>query len=153
MKRRRRRRLRLTERQQLVLVLILVVVVIVAGVVIAVRSGTSTGQGSTAAQVQDASSSARRGLTLGLWCLACGLVAAVGVAMIGQATFEWVPAFDPPGWLRVMTFWMLPAGVVASAVLGALSLKRDSARTLGIAGLLLAVLSAVAFFAMVASVD
>jgi Mn2+/Fe2+ NRAMP family transporter len=135
------------------LVLVLVVVVIVAGVVIAVRSGTSTGQGSTAAQVQDASSSARRGLTLGLWCLACGLIAAVGVAMIGQASFGWVPAFDPPGWLRVTTFWMLPVGVVGSSIFGALSLKRYSGRTLGIAGLLLAVLSVVAFFAMVASVD
>ncbi len=118
-------------------VLILVVLVIVVGVGIAVRSRTSP----------------ERGLTAGLWCLASGLGAAAGAAMIGQATFAWAPAFDPPGWLRIMTFWMLPVGVAAAAILGALALKRDSGRTLGIAGLLLAVLSAIAFFAMLASVN
>jgi Mn2+/Fe2+ NRAMP family transporter len=134
-------------------ILILVVVVIVVGVVIALRSEPSTGQGSMAAQEQDVSSSARRGPTLGLWCLVSALVAAVGVTMVGQATFEWVPAFDPPGWLRVVTFWMIPVGEIAAAILGALSLKRNSGRTLGIVGLLVAVLSAVAFYAMVVSVD
>jgi hypothetical protein len=133
-------------------VLIVVVLVIVVGVVIAVRHETSTGQGPIAVQTQGASLNENRDPTLGLWCLASGLVAAVGVAMIGQATFGWA-AFDPPGWLRVMTGWMFPVGIVASAILGALSLKRDSGRMLGIAGLVLAVLSAVVFFAILASVD
>ncbi len=117
--------------------LILVVAVIVVGVVIAVRTGPSTG----------------RSPTLGLWGLACGLAAVFGVAMIGQATFGWVPSFDPPEWLRIVTFWMLPVGVVPSVILGTLSLKRASRRTPAIAGLVLAVLSAVAFIGMVASID
>lgn len=118
-------------------VLILVVVAIVVGVVIVLRSGTATG----------------RGARLGLWCFACGLVAAAGAAMVGQASFGWAPAFDPPGWLRVVTGWMLPVGVVAAAVSGAAALKRDSGRPWAIAGLALAALAAVAFFAMLPLVD
>jgi hypothetical protein len=126
--------------------LILVVVVIIVGVVIAWRSATS--------QEQNALSSAEgSNSTLGLWCLVCGLIAVVGVAMIGQATYEWVSGFDPPGWLRIVTAWMFPIGLIASAVLGTLSLKRNSGRRLGITGLALAVLSVVAFFAILASVD
>lgn len=117
---------------------ILVLVVIIAGVAIALRSAAAPGTSSSA---------------LGLWCFVCGLVAAAGVAMIGQATYGWWSGFDPPGWLRIVTFWMLPAGVIASAVLGTLSLKRNSGRILGITGLALTVLSVGAFFAMVASVD
>jgi hypothetical protein len=81
-----------------------------------------------------------------------GLVAAVSVAMIGQASFGWTPGFDPPGWLRIVTFWMLPAGVIASAILGTLSLKRDAGRSLGMTGLALTLLSVGAFFAMVKAV-
>jgi Mn2+/Fe2+ NRAMP family transporter len=127
-------------------VLILVVAVIIVGVVIALRSGPP--------QDQSALSSAEASnTTLGLWCLVSGLVALFGVAMIGQATYEWVSGFDPPGWLRIVTAWMFPIGVIASAILGALSLKRNSARMLGITGLALAVLSTVAFFAILLSVD
>lgn len=127
-------------------VLILVVVVIIVGVVIALRSATSQEQNAL-------SSPERRNSTLGLWCLVCGLVAVVGVAMIGQATYEWVSGFDPPGWLRIVTAWMFPISVIASAILGTLSLKRNSGRMLGITGLALAVLSVVAFFALLASFD
>jgi hypothetical protein len=112
-------------------VMMLVVVVIVVGVVLALRSG-ATGQGST----------------LGLWCLVCGLVALLGVAMVGQATFGWVSGFDPPGWLRIVTFWMFPAGVVAAAILGALALKEDSGRAPAVVGLVVGALAAVAFFAV-----
>ncbi len=116
---------------------ILLLVVMVAGVVIAWRSETSKG-GSP---------------TLGLWCLVGGLIAAAGVVMIGQSTYGWAAAFDLPGWLRIVTFWMLPAGVVAAAILGTLSLRRNAGRALGITGLVLAALSAAAFIAMVASVE
>jgi hypothetical protein len=125
-------------------VLILVVVVIIVGVVIALRSATP--------QEQNALSSAERSnSTPGLWCLVSGLVAVVGVAMIGQATYEWVSGFDPPGWLRIVTAWMFPIGVIASAIFGTLSLKRNSGAILGITGLALAVLSVGAFFALLAS--
>ncbi len=133
--------------------LILVVIVIIAGVAIALRSSAPAAPGSPADQAQAASARVRRGPTAGLWCLVCGLLAAAGVALIGQATFGWVAALDPPGWLRVVTFWMLPAGEAAAAILGALSLKRGSGRPLGIAGLVLAGLAAAGFFAMLASVD
>jgi hypothetical protein len=121
-------------------VLILVVVVIIVGVTIALRSATPPNAG-------------RSSPTLGVWCLIGGLVAAFGVAMIGQATYGWMSGFDPPGWLRILTFWMLPAGVIASAILGTLSLKMNSGRSLGITGLALAVLSVGAFVTMLMSVD
>lgn len=120
------------------MLLFILVVVIIAGVFIVWHSAAAQGTSSS---------------VLGLWCFVCGLLAAAGVAMIGQATYGWVSGFDPPGWLRIVTFWMLPAGVIASAILGTLSLKRNSGRRWGITGLALTMLSAGAFFAMVASVD
>ncbi len=124
-------------------VLILIGVVIIVGVAIALRNTTS----------REKRSPGRGGTAVGPWCLVCGLVAAVGAAMIGQATYGWISGFDPPGWLRIVTFWMLPAGVIGSAIFGTLSLKGNSERMLGITGLALAALSSSAFFAMLASVD
>jgi len=123
-------------------IVILVTVVILIGVVLAWRS--------TTAQEQNTEKSTPR---LGLWCLVGGLAAVVGVAMIGQATFGWLSDFDPPGWLRIVTTWLFPIGVIASALLGTLSLKQNSGRRLGITGLVFAVLSVGAFFAIMASVD
>lgn len=120
------------------LILILVAVVIAAGVALALRSGASQGRSSPA---------------LGLWCLVGGLAAALGVTMVGQATYGYVAGFDPPGWLRIVTFWMLPAGVIAAAVLGTLSLKRNAGRRSAVSGLVLALLSVGAFFIMLTSVD
>jgi len=124
------------------LMLILVVVVIIIGVVIALRGATPQEQtGETSSPM------------LGLLSLICGLAAVVGVAMVGQATYGWVSEFDPPGWLRIVTSWLLPVSVIASAILGTLSLKRNSGRRLGITGLVLAALSVAAFFAILASFD
>ena len=76
-----------------------------------------------------------------------GLLPVAGVAMMGQATYGWLPSFDPPGWLRIVVIWMFPIGVIASAILGVLS----AGRTLAIIGLALSVLSFAAFIAMLAS--
>ncbi|MGE5464556.1 MAG: hypothetical protein ACM3PS_14445 [Syntrophothermus sp.] len=127
-------------------VLILIVVVIIVGVAIALRSTPSKGQDAFLG-IERASP------TLGLWCLVCGLIAAVSVVMVGQATYGWVSGFDPPGWLRILAFWMFPVSVIASVILGALSLKRHSRRILGATGLALDLLSVGAFFAMLASVE
>jgi hypothetical protein len=127
-------------------VFILVVVVILVGVVIALRSAAPREQNVSPG-------TERRSPALGLWCLAGGLGAAVGVAMIGQATYDWVSGFDPPGWLRIVTGWMFPMGVIASAILGTLSLKGNSGRQAGVAGLALSALSVVVFFAMLMSYD
>ena len=136
----------------LVSILVVVVIVIAVGITIAWRSGTAKGPGAMAGQGQDALSSVGWGSpTPGLWCLVGGLAAAAGVAMIGQATYGWVSGFEVPGWLRIVTFWMFPGGVITAAILGTLSLKRNSGRILGITGLALAVLSAGTFFVMVAS--
>lgn len=78
---------------------------------------------------------------LGAWSLACGVIALVGVLMIGQASWEWIPSFDPPGWLRIITGWMLPIGSIAAFVLGVLSVVKRSGRSLGLAGIALGVLS------------
>jgi hypothetical protein len=48
---------------------------------------------------------------------------------------------------------MFPVSVIASVILGALSLKRHSRRILGATGLALDLLSVGAFFAMLASVE
>src|SRR5512138_3209649 len=96
--------------------ILILAAVIVVGVAIAWLSATSKSWGPLAAQGQESFSSAGWSTpNLGLWCLVCGLAAGAGVAIIGQATFGWVSGFDPPGWLRIGTFWIFPAGVVASA--------------------------------------
>ncbi len=87
----------------------------------------------------------------GAWSLVCGAMSVVGVAMIGQATYAWIPALDPPGWLRILTMWMLPLGVVVAVPAGAWSVRSGSRRGLGLAGLTLASLSAAAFVALIAS--
>lgn len=123
-------------------IVILVTVVILVGVVLIWRSATA----------EEQNTGKSRSL-LGLWGLVGGLAAAVGVAMIGQATFGWVSDFDPSGWLRIVISWLFPAGVITSVILGALSLKQNSARRFGMIGLIFAVLSIAAFVAILVSVD
>lgn len=131
------------------LIVILVVIVIVVGIFLVARSGVATANGSGTVQMGDASSSAAGRPPIGLWGLVFGLVAALSVVMIGQASFGWLAAYDPPGWLRIVTFWLFPVSVIVSTILGALALKRDSGRAPAIAGLVLTALAAVVFFAMV----
>lgn len=99
----------------------------------------------------DAAASADRGAWFGLSSFVLGLVSLVGVLMIGQASFGWFGSFDPAGWLRVVTGWMFPVGALGAVILGVLSLRRSSGRVPGIAGVLLAVVSAGAFIAMIAT--
>lgn len=100
-------------------------------------------------EMSDTSAEAPATKAFGLWSLVSGLLAFVGVMMIGQASYEWVPGFDPAGWLRIVTGWVLPAGVIAAVALGVLSLRRDSGRRLGVGGMLLAAISLGIFIAMI----
>lgn len=88
---------------------------------------------------------------LGFLSLASGVLALVGAGMIGQASYGWVPGFDPPGWARVVTGWLLPAGAIAAVALGVPSLRRGPGRIPAIAGIVLAVVAVGVFVAMVAS--
>lgn len=85
--------------------------------------------------------------SLGVWSLASGLVAIFGVLMIGQASFGWLPGFDPADWLRVATGWMIPVGCIAAIALGVLSVRRESRRLYGIAGIVLAMTTILIFIA------
>lgn len=77
---------------------------------------------------------------LGVWALIFGLVSVFGMLMIGQASgSELIPGFDPPGWFRVVTGWMIPVGVLAASGFGILAAVRRSGRWLGILGMVLAV--------------
>lgn len=86
-------------------------------------------------------------MSIGSWSLIAGVVALVGVLMTGQASFEWIPGFDPPGWLRIVSGWMIPVGVVAAVALGARALSRRSGRVLGVVGILLGAATVAIFVA------
>ncbi len=94
------------------------------------------------------SAGAGKSKALGVWSLVCGVFAIVGVAMIAQASFGAAESFDPPGWLRILTGWMLPIGAIAAVILGIMSVKRDSGRNFGLAGITLAVIMVGIFVAM-----
>jgi len=86
-----------------------------------------------------AQSAVGNGKALGVLSLVSGLVAVFGMLMIGQASgSEILPGFDPPGWLRVATGWMIPIGVLAALGFGIPAVARRSGRSLGIAGMVLA---------------
>lgn len=87
----------------------------------------------------------------GLWSLVCGLASVVGVLMIGQASFGWIPAFDPAGWLRVVSGWLIPIGVIGGFSLGVVSVRRGSGRRLGVAGMVAALVAVGGFVAMLVS--
>lgn len=89
----------------------------------------------------------------GLWAFVGGILAAIGTFMIGQATFGWIAGFDPAGWLRIVTAWMLPVGFIVALLAGIPALKRASERTLAVVGIVLAVLAAVGLVVMLFSVD
>jgi hypothetical protein len=99
------------------------------------------------------SRAALSGPSAGIWSLFFGLLSVVGLALIGQASFGWIPAFDPAGWLRIVSGWMIPVGMIGAVVFGVRSLRRGSGRGLGITGLALAMLTLGAFVAMLVTAD
>lgn len=88
---------------------------------------------------------------LGALSLVCGLIAVVGLALTAQASFGTFSAFDPPGWLRILSGWGIFIGIVAAGMLGVLSVRLRSARTAGVIGIALAVGVVVIFVAMLAT--
>ena len=73
------------------------------------------------------------------------VLTALSVAMIGFTSFT---PFDPPGWLRIATMSPLPFLIILSIGFGLPALKRVSGRFWEVAGLILTVLSVVAFIVM-----
>lgn len=73
-------------------------------------------------------------------------VAIVLGRVIGFTSFT---AFNPPGWLRIATMAPLPVLIISSVGFGLAGLKSGSGRVWAIVGLVLTVLSVVAFIVMV----
>ena len=89
-----------------------------------------------------------RGSALGALSVVMGLVACAGV------TATWLvstPAFDMPGWLRIVSGWAFPVGVLAALVLGVAARMRRSGAGLSIAGFVLAAVSVIEFGVMIAA--
>jgi hypothetical protein len=83
-----------------------------------------------------------RGSLLGVLSFLSAVVAAGGVAMISLTSFT---AFNPPGWLRIITMAPLPVAILSTIGFGLAGLRRGSGRVWAIVGLVLAGLSVVAF--------
>ena len=86
-----------------------------------------------------------RGALLGVISFICGILAAGSAAMIGFTSFT---AFNPPGWLRIITMAPFPVVLIAAAGFGLAALKRGSGRVWAILGIVLAGLSVIAFIVM-----
>ena len=83
---------------------------------------------------------------LGILAFLLAVVTAGSVAMIGFTSFT---AFDPPGWLRIITMAPSPVTLFASVGFGLAGFKKNSGRLWAIAGLVLAALTVVAFIVMI----
>lgn len=85
----------------------------------------------------------------GVLSLAAGVLAVVGVGMIGLTSF--VPSFDPPGWVRIPVIMLFPVGMLASFGLAIAALLARTGRAWAISGILVSVLALGAFVAMIAT--
>lgn len=74
------------------------------------------------------------------------IATAGSVAIIGFTSFT---PFNPPGWLRVVTMAPLPFAIILSVGFGLVGLKRNSSRAWAIAGLIVTILSVIAFIIMI----
>lgn len=86
----------------------------------------------------------------GVLSLGAGVLAAVGVAMVGLTSF--VPSFDPPGWIRIPVIALFPIGMLASFGLAVGALLARTGRVWAISGIAVSVLALAAFVVMIASV-
>lgn len=82
----------------------------------------------------------------GILAFLLAVVTAGSVAMIGFTSFT---AFDPRGWLRIITMAPFPMTLIASVGFGLAGFKKNSGRLWAIAGLVLAALTVVAFIVMI----
>lgn len=96
-----------------------------------------------------AQSRATKDTTLGIVSLVFGIVSLVGVLMIGQASFEWIPSFDPADWLRVVTGWMMPIGFIGALTTGVPAIRLKSGRAMAIAGIAIGVIAIGIFVVMI----
>lgn len=100
------------------------------------------------ATTPDASESGQRSRTLGTLSLVMGLLACAGVTAIWMVS---TAAFDMPGWLRILSGWMFPIGVLAAIGLGVAARVRRSGVGLSTAGFIFAGLSVIEFGVMIAA--
>ena len=86
-----------------------------------------------------------QGPILGVLAFIAGVLTAVSVTMIGFTSFT---AFDPPGWLRMVSMAPLPGVALVSLIFGWVGLKNGSGRSWAIAGLVITGLALIAFVIM-----
>ena len=83
---------------------------------------------------------------LGALSLVMGLLACVGVTAIW---FVSTPSFDMSDWLRILSGWMFPMGVLAAVGFGVAARAKRSGIALSTVGLILAGQSVVGFVVMI----
>lgn len=89
--------------------------------------------------------SPQRGPLLGVLSLILGLLACTGVAVIWLLS---TTDLDLPGWLRILSGWSFPVGVLGAIGCGVAARMRRSGAGLSIAGFILAGVSVIAFVVM-----
>lgn len=97
-------------------------------------------------EINQQSLSQQHGSLQGILSFLFAIVTAGSVTMIGFTSFT---PFDPPGWLRIATMAPLPFAIILAVGFGVMGIKRNSNRAWAIAGLVLTVLSVIAFLIMI----
>lgn len=97
--------------------------------------------------MQDAVAVDRRKPTLGAISLVMGLAACVGVTAIWLVSSA--PWFGMPGWLRIVSGWAIPVGLLGAVGFGVVARVRRSGVGLSTAGLVFASVSVIEFVAMI----
>lgn len=86
--------------------------------------------------------------TFGVFALVMGLIAVAGVTAIWLVSAA--PNFDMPGWLRIVSGWSIPVGVLGAIALGVLARARRSGVALSTIGFALAAAAVIEFGVMIA---
>lgn len=88
-----------------------------------------------------------RGPVFGAVSLVMGLLACAGVTAIWAVS---TTSFDMPGWLRIVSGWMIPVGVSGAFILGMVARMQRSGVGFSTAGIVFAVLAVIEFVVMIA---
>lgn len=96
----------------------------------------------------DTQESHQRSSLLGALSLVMGLLACAGVTAIWLVS---TTAFDMPGWLRILSGWIIPVGLLGAVGLGVAARVRRSGVGLSTAGFILAGLAVIEFGVMIAA--
>lgn len=97
---------------------------------------------------QSVSGSGERNSLLGMLSLVLGLLACAGVTLIWLVS---ISTIEMSGWLRILSGWMIPVGILGAIGFGVAARMRRSGVGLSTAGFIVAAVAVIEFGVMIAA--